>query len=157
MQEKTLLYIHDPATQRMLLAMKKRGFGEGKWNGVGGKVESGETLTQAAVRETHEEIGVLLTEGDLELRARIDFSFEGKPELSQRVHVFFCEVWQGTPEESEEMRPQWFSLDELPYEAMWVSDAFWLPRLIKGEYLHARVHFTERGDSVLGTTIEPLK
>lgn len=28
---------------QVLLAMKKRGFGEGKWNGPGGKVEKGET------------------------------------------------------------------------------------------------------------------
>ncbi len=42
----------------ILLARKKRGFGEGKWNGAGGKVEFGETIEDAARRETNEEIGV---------------------------------------------------------------------------------------------------
>jgi 8-oxo-dGTP pyrophosphatase MutT (NUDIX family) len=42
----------------LLLAMKKRGFGQGKWNGAGGKAEPGETPLQAAIRETEEEIGV---------------------------------------------------------------------------------------------------
>ena len=35
----------------MLLGQKKRGFGEGYYNGFGGKVEPGETVAQAAARE----------------------------------------------------------------------------------------------------------
>ncbi len=42
----------------ILLVMKKRGFGSGRWNGVGGKFESGETAEQATIRECQEEIGV---------------------------------------------------------------------------------------------------
>ena len=42
--------------------MKKRGFGEGKYNGVGGKIEAGETPTKAMIRETEEEISVTPTE-----------------------------------------------------------------------------------------------
>jgi 8-oxo-dGTP pyrophosphatase MutT (NUDIX family) len=38
--------------------MKKRGFGNGKYNGFGGKVENGETIQQAAIRETIEESGL---------------------------------------------------------------------------------------------------
>ena len=40
----------------MLLGMKKRGFGTGKWNGFGGKVEVGETVADAAQRELEEEV-----------------------------------------------------------------------------------------------------
>lgn len=32
----------------VLLGMKKRGFGAGKWNGFGGKVQPGETIEEAA-------------------------------------------------------------------------------------------------------------
>ena len=46
---------------KILLAVKKRGFGEGKYNGVGGKIEKGETPDQAMVRETSEEISVIPT------------------------------------------------------------------------------------------------
>ncbi len=42
----------------VLLGMKKRGFGEGNWNGFGGKVQEGETIPQAARRELLEEAGV---------------------------------------------------------------------------------------------------
>ena len=43
---------------KLLLGLKKRGFGLGKINGIGGKVEEGESVEAAAVRETFEEIGV---------------------------------------------------------------------------------------------------
>ena len=44
--------------KQILLAEKKRGFGVGKYNGIGGKLEPGETLTQTMIRETQEEIVV---------------------------------------------------------------------------------------------------
>jgi 8-oxo-dGTP pyrophosphatase MutT (NUDIX family) len=56
---RTLLFLI--TEDKILLAMKKRGFGTGKWNGVGGKIESGESLEAALVRECQEEIGVTPT------------------------------------------------------------------------------------------------
>ena len=44
----TLVFIRDGA--HILLGLKKRGFGMGRWNGFGGKVEHGETILQAAKR-----------------------------------------------------------------------------------------------------------
>lgn len=44
----TLLLITNE--QSVLLGMKKRGLGEGKWNGFGGKPNIGETILDAAVR-----------------------------------------------------------------------------------------------------------
>jgi len=38
--------------------MKKRGFGVGKWNGFGGKVENGETVFDGAMRELQEECSI---------------------------------------------------------------------------------------------------
>ncbi len=45
----------DRDRDRVLLGMKKRGFGAGKWNGFGGKVDPGETIVEAAARwlQTH--------------------------------------------------------------------------------------------------------
>jgi 8-oxo-dGTP diphosphatase/2-hydroxy-dATP diphosphatase len=40
------------------LGMKKRGFGQGMWNGTGGKVGKDETTKEAAKREAKEEFGV---------------------------------------------------------------------------------------------------
>ena len=44
--------------KQILLAMKKRGFGVGRWNGVGGKLKMEKKLLDAAIREAKEEIGV---------------------------------------------------------------------------------------------------
>ena len=54
--ETTLLLLRKD--NEILLALKKRGFGEGKYNGVGGKIKEGETPEQAMIRETMEEISV---------------------------------------------------------------------------------------------------
>ncbi len=72
--------------------MKKRGFGEGKWNGVGGKVgdkeeHKNETVEESAVREIKEELEVVAK--DLEKVADIFFKFPHKPEWNQHCHVFF--------------------------------------------------------------------
>ena len=50
---------------RVLLGMKKRGFGVGKWNGFGGKLEPGETVVEAAAREVREECGYIVNTTDL--------------------------------------------------------------------------------------------
>ena len=76
---------------RILLAMKKRGFGEGKWNGVGGKVNEGETVEAAAIRETEEEIGVTATVHDLEPKGILRFRSTNE-KFNWDVRVFFSKT-----------------------------------------------------------------
>ncbi|MES2314828.1 MAG: 8-oxo-dGTP diphosphatase [Patescibacteria group bacterium] len=116
---------------RVLLGMKKRGFGEGHWNGFGGKVEPGEEIESAAKREVFEEAGVTLSSA--EKTGVLNFEFESDPEKLLEVHVFRSDVFTGEPIETEEMRPQWFAFDEIPYDKMWSDDAYWLPLLLKGK------------------------
>ena len=136
--------------------MKKRGFGIGKWNGVGGKLHDDETIQQAAIRETGEEISVKINEEDLQNVATIDFFFENKKEFDQQVHIFFTEKWQGEPTESEEMKPQWYSYSELPFKNMWINDVHWLPKVIKGEKLKATFTFNQDGSQIIKQSIGVL-
>lgn len=56
----TLLVAHERGAGgggRVLLGMKKRGPGTGKWNGFGGKLHANETMVECAARELHEESG----------------------------------------------------------------------------------------------------
>lgn len=135
----TLLFLR--RGDEILLAMKKRGFGEGKYNGIGGKVEKEETIEQAAIREWQEEIGV--TPKDIQPVATLDFSFPLKHKMQgwNKVHVFISEQWEGHPTETEEMKPEWFKISEIPYDNMWVDDRYWLPDVLAGRTLTADFSF----------------
>lgn len=147
MRQDTLLFLR--RENEILLAMKKRGFGMGKWNGVGGKVQDGESVVEAAIREAHEEIGVRILEQHLQQVANINFTFEEKPEWSIHCHTFITHTWEGQPIESDEMAPQWFHVEQIPFHAMWVDDAHWLPLVLDGKRLHAAFHFTNDGSAIL--------
>ncbi|XP_017558701.1 7,8-dihydro-8-oxoguanine triphosphatase [Pygocentrus nattereri] len=122
----TLVLVVQP--ERVLLGMKKRGFGAGKWNGFGGKVQSGETIEQAARRELLEESG--LTVDILQKIGNITFEFIGETELMD-VHIFRADTYTGEPTESEEMRPQWFDIDKIPFSQMWADDVLWFPLMLQ--------------------------
>lgn len=128
------------------LALKKRGFGEGNWNGFGGKVEDDESIEAGIVREIGEESGVLVQESDLEKVAVAEFFFKDGKHLE--VHTFFIYMWEGEPVETEEMKPTWFSYRDIPYEKMWSPDASWIPRALDGEKLKGEVYFNEDGKSI---------
>ncbi len=132
---------------QVLLAMKKRGFGVGRYNGVGGKPEPDESIEQTLVRETQEEIGVTPTEFDKVAVLTFDELFKGEPAI-MRIHVYTATKWEGTPIETEEMKPKWFSKDQLPYDTMWPSDLIWLPRIVKGEKLNANIELDENDKMV---------
>lgn len=125
----------------ILPAMKKRGFGAGKWNGVGGKVEMGETLEGALVRESEEEIGV--TPLEYTFVGYHEFRFpDGTPDM--RVHVYLCTAWDGEPFESEEMAPHWFKTSEIPYDEMWQDDRYWLPQVLEGKSVQGIFTFDDK-------------
>ncbi|KAG1968556.1 7,8-dihydro-8-oxoguanine triphosphatase [Pimephales promelas] len=122
----TLVLVVQPG--RVLLGMKKRGFGAGKWNGFGGKVQTGETIEQAARRELLEESG--LTVDTLLKIGNIKFEFIGETELLD-VHIFRADTYKGEPTESDEMRPQWFDTDKIPFSQMWADDVLWFPLMLQ--------------------------
>ena len=93
----------------VLLAMKKRGFGKGRWNGVGGKPDEKEKLDDCAIRETKEEINIDATK--LHKVASLKFYFPHEPlnkDWNQEVVVYSIDEWEGHPKETEEMKPKWF-------------------------------------------------
>jgi len=133
--------------KQVLLAMKKRGFGKGRWNGVGGKIEPGESVEGAAIREAQEEIGITPT--DLEEVALLNFVF---PTWTQECTVFIAKSWQGTPKETEEMAPRWFPQSNLPFQEMWSDDPLWLPQVLEGQKLDAEILFDD-DEKMTGVTV----
>jgi len=156
MNKKTLSLLFLRKDDQILLAMKKRGFGEGRWNGVGGKVEEGETVEQAMIRETQEEIGVTPKVYEKVADIRFDEYFKGEPTL-MHVHIFVATEWEGEPEESEEMKPQWFSTQHIPYDLMWADDPYWLPQVIEGKKLSADFKLDEHDTIISHSTTEVVE
>lgn len=151
--KKILTLVFFVEEEKILLGYKKRGFGKGCWNGFGGKVEAGESLEEAAKREAHEECGLEI--GTLEKRAVLEFSFEGKEDILQ-VHTFLVASWKGEIRETEEMKPKWFSIREIPYDTMWSDDKYWLPLFLEGEKL--RCHFLfDTYDEVVQQEVKKVK
>jgi 8-oxo-dGTP diphosphatase/2-hydroxy-dATP diphosphatase len=126
---------------RILLGRKKRGFGEGYWNGFGGKVEAGETVAGSAIREIFEEVGLKVKFSDLIPAGLLFFRFAGSRSDSICGTVFRVESFQGEPAESEEMIPQWFDIGEIPYDQMWPDDRFWFPLMLERRSFVATFHF----------------
>ncbi|OAE26112.1 hypothetical protein AXG93_4022s1250 [Marchantia polymorpha subsp. ruderalis] len=118
----TLVIIHSDG--KVLLGLKKRGFGKGYYNGFGGKVEKGETIDQAAARELQEESGVTAT--DMEKRGILTFHFDNDP-LAWEVHVYYATKFLGEPCETDEMAPTWFSVADIPYGSTLVHILMTLP------------------------------
>jgi len=128
--------------EKILLGMKKRGFGMGKWNGFGGKVETGESIEVAMKRELQEEVSLVAEK--MHQVAQFDFYFPNDQTIME-VHVYMVTDFSGTIVESEEMRPEWFDIDDIPYKEMWSDDIIWLPRILNGEKLFGFFKFAEDG------------
>jgi 8-oxo-dGTP diphosphatase len=121
----------------VLLIEKKRGFGAGKVNAPGGKVEPGETTLEAAVRETQEEVCV--TAHDPRDHGVLRFQFADGYALE--VHVFVAISYSGTLAETDEARPFWIPESEIPFDRMWEDDQRWLPAVLQGDRVDASMRF----------------
>ena len=145
-RQATLCIVIDKERKKILLGMKKRGFGVGKYNGFGGKVFPEETIEDAALREFQEESELRSSLENLKKVAEMDFFFPHKPEFDQTMHAFLVEKWEGQPKETEEMAFEWFDLDKIPYNKMWDDDKYWLPKVLDGKILKAKFVFKPEGN-----------
>lgn len=127
----------------VLLGLKKKGFGKNYLLGIGGKVENGEEIEDAAKREVAEEINVILSE--MHKVGVLNFYFPHIEDESwnQQVHVFTTTIWEGEPQESEEIKPQWFNLKDIPYAKMWDDAHYWLPQIFIGQSIEGEFVFNK--------------
>jgi 8-oxo-dGTP diphosphatase len=149
MQDGTLLFLvrGEPPTE-LLLGWKKVGFGAGKYDGFGGKIEPGETVMEAALRELAEECGVRAREASVRPVAYLDFRFPHRPEWDQVVYAYLATAWDGEPVETDEMIPQWYALADIPYAQMWQDGRLWLPQVLAGECLRGRFVFSADNETL---------
>ena len=114
----------------------------GKYNGIGGKLDANETIEQAMIRETQEEINV--TPIDYKQVGLIHFDVWYKGErVNLNLNIFNCSDYIGTVSETEEMKPVWFKKQELPYEKMIEDDLLWLPLVLDGKNVTGNVKLSK--------------
>ncbi len=133
---------------KILLIHKKRGFGKGKINGPGGKLEPGETIQQCAIRETQEEL--CITPVGVEFAGELKFQFTDNNSIYG--YVYTATDYEGEPTETDEAIPLWCSIDELPFEHMWQDDHIWFPHMLEGRRFCGRFIFDD--DRMLDNVID---
>lgn len=114
---------------QVLLIDKKTGLGRGLVNAPGGHIEKTETALEAAKREFKEETH--LEVDNLKLVGKLNFQF--RDGLSERGYVYFTDTYLGEMQETEEARPFWCPVSEIPYDKMWEDDIHWLPSALEGK------------------------
>ncbi|KAJ2818075.1 Nudix (Nucleoside diphosphate linked moiety X)-type motif 1 [Coemansia erecta] len=120
----------DKDVSQVLLGLKKRGMGEGLWNGFGGKLEPNETIDACAYL--------------LFMKCRSGWEIT--------IFVYVARGLVGDLCESDEMRPQWFGVDELPYEKAHTEARLWWPTMLAGHTFSARFVFSQ--DDLVEHSIE---
>jgi 8-oxo-dGTP pyrophosphatase MutT (NUDIX family) len=138
--EMTLTYfIQD---NQILLPLKKKKIGKGKHNGVGGRLEANETHEQAMIRECIEEVG--LEPVEYEYMAELSCNqLVGDEKSTAVIHVYICKNWTGDLIETDEMKPYWFDINDIPYDKTMDDNKYWLPLVLDGKKIVANFDLNE--------------
>ena len=123
------IYLEKDGRYLMLYRNKKKNdMNEGKWLGVGGHVELGETSFQAVVREVKEETGLDLKSA--EYRCVINFVNDDYDEI---IYQYTSSDFSGEVIECNEGELKWIPKEEVLSLPMWEGDKYFLAPLINNE------------------------
>ena len=139
----TLCYLYHNGHTLMLHRVKKQNdMHAGKWNGLGGKFEPGETPEECVIREVREESG--LTIRDPKFVGLLMFPhFKGD---DWYVFTFTATEFEGELIDSDEGRLQWIPDAEVESLNLWESDHIFLPWIREGKFFSAK--FVYEGDEM---------
>ena len=139
MQLATLCYVRKDNKTLMIHRIKKENdMHEGKWNGLGGKFESGETPEECARREVLEESGLIAEM--LEMKGFLTFPmFDGKKDWY--VFVFVIDVFSGSLIDSPEGKLSWIDNDKLLDLNLWEGDRHFLKWLDQDGIFSAKFNY----------------
>ena len=126
---------------------KKKGFGKGKLNGPGGKIEPGETPEEGMIRETKEEVGIIpITYKEMGTVEFVEW-YKGE-EQNVIFYLYVATEYEGELKESEEMKPYWFDLKNIPYDRMFEDDSYWMPIVLAGNKVKAFFKFDKEWNMI---------
>ncbi len=137
----TLCYVRSGGRTLMLHRNKKPGdVHKGKWNGLGGKLEAGESPDECVVREVREEAGLELS--DPCLRGVLTFPAFAKGE-DWIVFVYTATSFTGEPGDCPEGTLEWVADAKVPELNLWEGDRLFLPWLDGPRFFSAKFVYRE--------------
>jgi 8-oxo-dGTP diphosphatase len=150
----TLCYVRRDGCTLMIHRIKKQNdMHAGKWNGLGGKLEPGETPEECVIREVYEESGLRIE--NPQLKGVLTF-----PAFSQDedwyAFVFTADEFEGELIDSPEGELRWIPNQELTQLALWEGDRIFLPwldqpRIFSGKFVYQEGRLVEHSVEFYGT------
>ncbi len=136
----TLCYIQKNDKTLMLYRNKKdNDIHEGKWNGLGGKLEKGESPEECVVREVLEESGLSLL--NQKLAGIITFpNFDGKHDWI--VYLYKSDSFIGNIVDSNEGTLEWIDTNQLLNLNLWAGDKVFLKWMLEGKFFSAKFNYS---------------
>lgn len=117
---------------------------EGKWNGLGGKFEAGETPEECVRREVQEEAGLVIQ--NPRLQGLLMFpNFKGN---DWYLFVFTATEFSGELIDSPEGKLEWIPDEQVLDLRLWESDHIFMPWIHEGKFFSAK--FEYEGDQMRG-------
>ena len=132
----TLCYVRNNGNTLMIHRVKKENdYHRGKWNGLGGKFDQGETPEECVIREVKEETGLLIRSPHL--HGLLTFPmFDGKDDWY--VFVYTTENFVGELIDSNEGNLAWIPNEKLIDLNLWDGDQIFLPWLFQDKFFSAK-------------------
>lgn len=139
----TLCYVMDKKNNKTLMihrVKKKDDYHEGKWNGLGGKFDRGESPEDCAIREVYEESGLRIK--NPKMHGFITFpNFDGK--YDWYVFIFTSENFEGELIDSTEGNLEWIPNDNLTSLNLWDGDKIFMGWLFQNKFFSAKFKYEE--------------
>lgn len=134
----TLCYVQDKKSNSTLMihrVKKENDYHHGKWNGLGGKFENGESPEECALREIKEESGLIAK--SIKMKGFITFPiFDGIEDW--HVFLFIIDDYEGDLIASNEGNLAWIPNEQLTEINLWEGDKIFIPWLFEERFFSAR-------------------
>lgn len=114
----------------MLRNKKAHDVNHGKWIGIGGKMEQGETPEDCAIRETWEETRYRLCKQQLQLQGTV--LFDSPMAEKEKIWVYAVDVTKRDLQPNREGTFAWIKQDEILSLPMWEADKVFLKEVLSG-------------------------
>lgn len=153
MKETTLCYIQNNNKYLMLHRIKKdEDVNKGKWIGIGGRVEEGESPEECVLREVKEETGLTLTS----YLYRGIVIFKSDKYEDEKMHLYTADGYVGELTECNEGVLEWIDRDEMYNLPMWEGDKIFLG-LIRTDAKFFNLVLEYKGDKLVSASIDDNK